>query len=375
MILLAYSFHLFLFGLIQGQLVFNFPKAPTQLPSCKTLISISILISTMSMLFSRLLGAHSLHFPFCTIFQSYLMARFPRTTRFQHPNGTDAGSSCASPFFLSTSTSTTLTWTRFFPLIEGTCKLYLVPRFLSLPPFSWLILHEPRFWRPSPHEIHFWWLVLHGLHFWCPISTRDPLLVARFHGLHFWCPISIRDPLLVARFHGLHFWCPISTRDPLLVARPSWAALLVPHLYTGSTSGGSSFMGCTSGAPYLHGIHFWWLVLQGLQLPRLYMRSASGGSLFMGCTPGAHPYLGISSILLIWFFHAWTKTCFSSSRILFDAVYFIFQFISTLFCDWVTWARALPRVLIIQVLRRKACWLTANWDSWPARWSLRPRTT
>ena len=150
---------------------------------------------------------------------------------------------------------------------------------------------------------HFWWLVLHGLHFWCPISTRDPLLVTRFHGLHFWCPISTRDPLLVARFHGLHFWCPISTRDPLLVARPSWAALLVPHLYTGSTSGGSSFMGCTSGAPSLHGIHFWWLVLHGLHfwcpiftqdpllvacsswavllVPHLYTGSTSGGSFFL----------------------------------------------------------------------------------------------
>ena len=103
---------------------------------------------------------------------------------------------------------------------------------------------------PFLHDgIHFWWLVLHGLHFWCPIPT----------------------------------W-----QDPLLVARPSWAALLVPHLYvTGSTSGGS-FMGCTSGASSLHGgIH-------------------TGGSSFMGCTSGA-PSLrdGIHFWWLIHGLHFW----------------------------------------------------------------------
>ena len=62
------------------------------------------------------------------------------------------------------------------------------------------------------------------------------------------------DPLLVGSL----------SRDPPLAARPSWDALLVPHLYTGSTSGGSFFLGCTSGAPFLHGIHLWWLVLCGM---------------------------------------------------------------------------------------------------------------
>jgi hypothetical protein len=34
---------------------------------------------------------------------------------------------------------------------------------------------------------------------------------------------------------------------------------------TGSTSGGSFIMGCTSGAPSLRdGIHLWWLVHHGL---------------------------------------------------------------------------------------------------------------
>ena len=55
------------------------------------------------------------------------------------------------------------------------------------------------------------------------------------------------------------------------MARPSWDALLVPHLYmtgTGSTFGGSFFVGCTSGALiYVTG-------------------STSGGLLSIGCTPG-----------------------------------------------------------------------------------------
>ena len=41
----------------------------------------------------------------------------------------------------------------------------------------------------------------------------------------------------LSNFQGLRFRCPLYTRDPLLVACSSWDALLVPHLYTGSTSG------------------------------------------------------------------------------------------------------------------------------------------
>ena len=80
-----------------------------------------------------------------------------------------------------------------------------------------------------------------------------------------------------------------------LVARPLWAALLVPHPYmTGSTSGGSFFMGCTSGAPSLHnGVYLWWLVPYGLHFwcPISTTGSTSGGSFIMGCTSGTHLYV------------------------------------------------------------------------------------
>ena len=71
-------------------------------------------------------------------------------------------------------------------------------------------------------------------------------------------------------FMGCTSGAPYATRDPLLVAHFPWDALLVPHLYmTGSTSGGLSSMGCTSGAHiYVTG-------------------STSGGSFSIGCTPGA----------------------------------------------------------------------------------------
>ena len=85
---------------------------------------------------------------------------------------------------------------------------------------------------------------------------------AHLHGIHFWWPV----------LHGLYFWYPIFMRDPLLVARSSWAALLVPHLFTGSTSGGPFFMGCTSGTPSSYETHFWWLVLHraALLVPLCY---------------------------------------------------------------------------------------------------------
>ena len=106
----------------------------------------------------------------------------------------------------------------------------------------------------------------------------------------------------------MHFWCPISTRDPLLVARSSWDALLVPHFYTGSTSGGSFFMGCTSGVPSLHEIHFWWLVLHG------HSRSI----------------------------HHYSCSLFFMCELSFDALYFYFFLFPFLFAH-------------------RACWLTTFW--------------
>ena len=150
----------------------------------------------------------------CSFIDVYL-----KRTCFRLPNSTDASSFLRVVIFLSTSPS--IMSMRFFPPIEGTCKFNRASPFLPFLLSRGSFFMNCGFGAPSPHEIHFWWLVLHELRFWCTISTRDPPLVAR----------------------------------------SSWAALLVPHIYTGSTSGGSFFMGCTSGAPYLHGIHFWWPVL------------------------------------------------------------------------------------------------------------------
>ena len=113
--------------------------------------------------------------------------------------------------------------------------------------------------------------------------------------------------------------------DPLLAARSSWAALLVPHLYvTGSTSGGSFSMGCTSGAPSLQDeIHFWWLVLHELHF-WCPISTWDGGSYLMGCTSGAPPLHGFtfsdsisigsihsdsyftgSLMVACWYMHSW----------------------------------------------------------------------
>ena len=156
-----------------------------------------------------------------SLFRSFINV-YLKMTRFQLPNSTDASSFLRVVIFLSTSLS--IMSMCFFLPIEGTCKFNLAPPFLPFLLSRGSFFMNCVFGAPSPHEIHFWWLVLHELRFWCTISTWDPPLVARF----------------------------------------SWAALLVPHIYTGSTSGGSFFMGCTSGAPYLHGIHFWWLVPHGM---------------------------------------------------------------------------------------------------------------
>ena len=132
------------------------------------------------------------------------------------------------------------------------------------------------------------------------------------------------DPLLVGSL----------SQDPPLVARPSWDAPLVPHLYTGSTSGssfswdaplvphlytgstsgGSFSMACTSGAPSLHGIHLWWLFLHRLYFwYRIFIGFTHGGSYFMGSLVVACQDSDV---------HSWSLFPYPGRSLQFQCIYF-----------------------------------------------------
>ena len=181
------------------------------------------------------------------------LSRFhPRTTRFQLSNGTNASSSWTTLIFHpNININIDSTMSMFFPAYWGHIRFKFFFFF-----FSFLYNLSILSYRFLRHDL------------WGQLLPTSQWHRRRFFLRIYIFPLRAQASLILCRlfFPSLlsRLLMPIPTRDPLLVARPSWAALLVPHIYTGSTSGGSFSMGCTSGAPYLHGIHFWWLVLHGL---------------------------------------------------------------------------------------------------------------